>query len=81
MYSKNKGGISKMKLTATYTPQVYKHNQTSGQGGYMDGEPQTVMIIQITQFGEIDASILFIDKQGNIGEDNIHRFSNIEGAW
>jgi len=68
-----------LKLRAIYTPQVYK-DDASGRG-YVDGEPETVMIIQIKQFDEIAASVIFVDESGNIKEDFIHRFGNIEGAW
>jgi len=68
-----------LKLRATYIPQVYK-DDTTGRG-YVDGEPKTVMIIQIKQFDEIAASVIFVDESGNIKEDSIHRFGNIEGAW
>jgi len=51
-----------------------------GAGGYVKGEPQTVMIIQITQFPELAASVVFVDEQGNIKEDNLTKFSNADGA-
>lgn len=67
-----------MKLRATYLPQVHKTGTTGGEG-LVDGEPKTVMIIQITQFEEGAASVIFTDSNGNIGEDNLYRFSQVEG--
>ena len=70
-----------MKLKATYTPRGWKEGTGFTGGGIVDGEPQTVMIIQITQYPEYSAEAIFVDGQGKFGGDSIRRFSNIEGAW
>jgi len=70
-----------LKLKAIYTPQVWKTASHVTPGGFVDGEPETVMVIQVTQFSGLAASVIFVDSQGNVKEDKIDRFSNVEGVW
>jgi len=70
-----------LRIRATHIPKVWRKDTTRGGGDYSDGEPETVVIIQIMQFPETAASIIFVDSSGNIKEDTIYSFSNIEGVW
>jgi len=66
-----------LKLRAEYVPQ-----KCTEKGWIADTEnTQTVVILQIQQFREESADVLFVRSDGTLGEGASSCFIILDGAW